>query len=65
MTPSKDPAVLGPDERLAEISDLLATAYRRLVLARRKGLALEAESEPSCGAAVNAAETKTPLKGAA
>ena len=65
MTPSKDAAGLGPDARLAEIADLLATAYRRFVLARQKGLALKTENEPSCDAAVNAAETTTPMKGAA
>lgn len=64
MIPGSDHAGLGPDHRLEELATLLATAYRRLVLAKQKGLALSADAEPSCDPAVNAAETTIPLKDA-
>ena len=55
---ARDPASMTTEERLLELSELLGTAYLRLLLARKesqKGLDQPLESEPSC-ALVNGAE---------
>ena len=48
MTEPRDPVQMHPRDRLAELADILARGYVRLLAARQKALAESAESEPSC-----------------
>jgi len=53
-----DPAAMSPEARLAELSSILATGYRRLYLAREKSLDDNRDSEAQCGPMVDAHESK-------
>ena len=56
MRTLRDPATLTPDQVRAELSRILATAYRRLVIARTKGqnsLDVLGPAEPPCDHTVN------------
>ena len=63
MISARDPAQMAPEDRVAELAIAFANGYLRLLLSRKKELALAAESEPSC-ALVGGAEN-APGKGGA
>lgn len=49
MSGYRDPGLLGPDERIAEVAALLAIGYRRLLQKAGNCLDQVAESEAPCG----------------
>ena len=54
---SRVPSDMTPEDRLAEVAFLLATAYLRALVSRQKELEDLAEREPSCVQVVNSPET--------
>lgn len=55
----RDPDAMSPEERLAELGSLLATAVRRLRL-RQKELADQADRERPCDRPVDGPESPDP-----
>ena len=53
MIPNRDPTSLTPNERLAEIAQILAAGYARLVISRQKALATSASAEALSSDPVN------------
>jgi hypothetical protein len=45
---ARDPATMAPDDRMAEVAEILAVGYRRLALARRNPLDLSLRAEAPC-----------------
>lgn len=61
IVPRRDPALLAPDERVAEVAALLAIGYRRLLQKTGNSLDESAEREAPCADAA----FRTPENGAA
>jgi hypothetical protein len=55
----RDPGLLAPDERLAEVAVLLAVGYRRLLQKSGNGLDVRADPEAPCADAALRTTEKT------
>lgn len=62
MTRGPNPALLSPQQRLAEVAALLAIGHRRLCLNREKELDGPDPNEPSCANAVHETENRSLAK---
>lgn len=58
MIVQKQPALMTPAARTAELGGLLAAGYRRLALSRQNDLEVEGETERSCASPVDRPKSK-------
>lgn len=57
MNPGRDPGLLRPDERVAEVAALLAVGALRLAQKLRNGLAAGADAEAQCAPVLSGTES--------